>query len=110
MSTELEPRRRRSTVAKRTAVPRESQGLASGLVGAVNEAWDELPSVTAPVLVIHGTEDLVNVTANAPLLAGRIPGAELCLIEGGRHGFFVEFREQASAAVIDFLQRHPLRR
>lgn len=75
-----------------------------------HEAWDELPSVTAPVLVIHGTEDLVNVTANAPLLAGRIPGAELCLIEGGRHGFFVEFREQASAAVIDFLQRHPLRR
>ncbi|MGD9750644.1 MAG: alpha/beta fold hydrolase [Acidimicrobiia bacterium] len=73
-----------------------------------HEAWDELPGVAAPVLVIHGTDDLVNVTANAPLLAGRIPGAELVLIEGGRHGFFVEFREQASAAVIDFLRRHPL--
>lgn len=73
-----------------------------------HEAWDELPTISAPTLVIHGTEDVVNVTANAPLLAGRIPGAELCLIEGGRHGYFVEFRAQASAAVLAFLARHPL--
>ncbi|MCC7366710.1 MAG: alpha/beta fold hydrolase [Dehalococcoidia bacterium] len=73
-----------------------------------HDAWDELPGITAPVLVIHGDSDQVNMSANAGLLAGRIPGAELKMIAGGRHGFFVEFREQASAAVLDFLRRHPL--
>lgn len=73
-----------------------------------HDSWDLLPTISAPVLVIHGTEDTINPTANAPLLAGRIPGAELYLVEGGRHGFFVEFREEASAAVLDFLGRHPL--
>jgi hypothetical protein len=31
----------------------------------------------------------------------------LRLIRGGRHGFFVEFRDEACAAVLDFLARHP---
>ena len=66
------------------------------------------PPSPPPTLVVHGTDDVVNVTANAPLLAARIPGAELCLIEGGRHGYFVEFRAEAAAAVLGFLQRHPL--
>lgn len=73
-----------------------------------HDSWERLPEITAPVLVIHGTNDHINVTANAPLLAGRIPGAELRYIEGGRHGYFVEFRDEASAAVRDFLARHPL--
>jgi len=47
-----------------------------------HEAWDELPSITAQVLVIHGTDDTFNPTANAHLLAGRIRGAELFR---GRH-------------------------
>ena len=71
-----------------------------------HDAWAELPTITAPTLVIHGTDDPVNPTANAPLLAGRIPGAELVLVDGGRHAFYHEFREQASAAVISFLNRH----
>ncbi len=73
-----------------------------------HEAWDRLAHVTAPVLVLHGDADQINVTANAPLLAAQIPGAELHLIAGGRHGFFVEFAEEAGAAVLDFLRRHPL--
>ena len=73
-----------------------------------HDAWDELPSITRPVLVIHGDSDQVNPSANAPLLAGRIPGAELAIVRGGRHGFFQEYREEASALVLDFLGRHPL--
>ena len=73
-----------------------------------HETWDLLPSITAPVLVIHGTEDNINPTANAPLLAGRIPGAELRMIEHGRHGYFIEFADEATPAVLDFLARHPL--
>ncbi|MGH2626382.1 MAG: alpha/beta fold hydrolase, partial [Anaerolineales bacterium] len=73
-----------------------------------HDTWDLLPSIKAPVLVIHGTNDGVNPTANAPLLAERIPGAEMYLVEGGRHGYFIEMREEASGVVRDFLGRHAL--
>jgi pimeloyl-ACP methyl ester carboxylesterase len=73
-----------------------------------HEAWEELPSITAPVLVIHGTDDSVNPTPNARLLAVRIPRAELHLIEGARHGYHVERHREATEAVLDFLARHPL--
>jgi len=73
-----------------------------------HDSWDRLPEISAPTLVIHGDDDRVNVTANAPLLAGRIPGAELHLVAGGRHGYFEEFRPEASSVVLGFLGRHPL--
>ena len=73
-----------------------------------HEAWDELPSIARPVLVIHGDNDSINVTPNAYLLAGRIPGAEIRIIAGGRHAFHIEFREEASAAVLEFLAQHQL--
>jgi pimeloyl-ACP methyl ester carboxylesterase len=73
-----------------------------------HDSWDLLPTIQAPTLVIHGSEDELNPTANAPLLAERIPNAELYLVKGGRHGYFIEFREEASRVVNDFLARHPL--
>lgn len=72
-----------------------------------HNSWDLLPTITAPTLVIHGSDDLMNMTANAPLLAERIPGAELYIVQGGRHLFFVEFQEESSRVVGDFLARHP---
>lgn len=72
----------------------------------MHDAWERLPEIAAPVLVIHGTEDRINPTENARLLAERIPGAELYFVEGGRHGYFIEFREEAGAAVMEFLARH----
>ena len=74
-----------------------------------HEAWDLLPAIAAPTLVIHGSDDRVNPTANAYLLKERIPAAELYIVQGGRHGFFEEFREEASRVVLDFLRRHPLK-
>jgi pimeloyl-ACP methyl ester carboxylesterase len=73
-----------------------------------HDAWDLLPAITAPTLIVHGTADLVNVPANAPLLAARIPGAALHLIDGARHAYFWEYRPVASQVVLDFLARHPL--
>lgn len=73
-----------------------------------HDSWDLLPTITAPTLVIHGSADLVNMTANAPLLAARIPGAELHIVPGGRHMFFVEFQAESSRVVKDFLALHPL--
>lgn len=73
-----------------------------------HDAWDRLPQITAPVLLLHGSADEVNPPANSALLAARIPGARVQLIEGARHLYLWEFREQASRAVLDFLAAHPI--
>ena len=73
-----------------------------------HDAWEWLPQVPVPTMVIHGSDDELNPAANAGLLAGRIPGAELHIVAGARHGYEVEFRDEATSAVLDFLRRHPI--
>ncbi|MFJ6611135.1 alpha/beta fold hydrolase [Streptomyces sp. NPDC091289] len=73
------------------------------VAGNQHDAWELLPGIGAPTLVVHGTDDLLNPTTNAPLLADRIPGARLHLIPGARHAYFEEFRAVASPLVLDFL-------
>lgn len=70
-----------------------------------HDAWDALPAIKAPTLVLHGADDVFNPAANAPLIAERVPDAELRLIEGARHAYFEEFRAVASPVVLDFLAR-----
>jgi len=73
-----------------------------------HDSWERLPEIKAPTLVIHGTDDQVAPVANAHLLAERIPGAELYLVRGGRHMFFIEFRSEMDRIVNEFLARHRL--
>lgn len=68
-----------------------------------HDAWDALARITAPTLVLHGDDDELNPTANAPLLADRIRGARLRLIAGARHAYFEERADVAGPAVRDFL-------
>jgi pimeloyl-ACP methyl ester carboxylesterase len=68
-----------------------------------HDAWDSLPRITAPTLILHGTDDVLSPAANAQLLADRIPGARAELIAGARHAYFHEFRSVASPAVLAFL-------
>lgn len=68
-----------------------------------HDAWDVLPDIRVPTLVVHGTDDRFNPAANALLLAERIPGARLHLVEGARHAYFDEFRAVASPVVRTFL-------
>jgi len=74
-----------------------------------HDAWDLLPGISAPTLVVHGSDDLFNPAANAPLLANRIPGARLHMIPRARHAYFEEFRAVASPLVLDFLTTVPNR-
>ncbi|MEU8032212.1 alpha/beta fold hydrolase [Streptomyces sp. NPDC049099] len=68
-----------------------------------HDTWDALPRISCPTLVVHGSDDLLNPTANAALLARRIPGARLELLEGARHAYFEEFRAVAGPLVSDFI-------
>ncbi|WP_221634036.1 alpha/beta fold hydrolase [Nocardioides luti] len=72
-------------------------------VSARHDAVDRLPSVAAPTLVLHGSDDLMSPVGNAALLAERLPDAEVEITDGGRHGFFDEHREPVGARVRSFL-------
>jgi 3-oxoadipate enol-lactonase len=68
-----------------------------------HDAWDELPSIKARTLILHGADDVFSPSANAELLAGRIPGARAHVIGSARHAYFHEFQSIASPLVLDFL-------
>jgi pimeloyl-ACP methyl ester carboxylesterase len=93
--------------SKRHPMPAYAEEL-HGRASLEHDAWDLLPNITTPTLIIQGSDDQVCPAANARLLAERIPGAELRIFEKGRHMFFIEFRQQVNALVREFLARHPL--
>jgi 3-oxoadipate enol-lactonase len=64
-------------------------------------------SITAPPLVMHGTEDRVVDPRNARLLADRIPHARLEMLPGLGHLFFWEAPEAFVDAVTRFALAPP---
>jgi pimeloyl-ACP methyl ester carboxylesterase len=70
------------------------------------DSYERLPGLRVPTLVLHGSEDQAIAAGNAELLAERIPGAELVLLEGAGHLYHSEQAEAADAAVLDFIRRH----
>ncbi|MEW6058842.1 MAG: alpha/beta fold hydrolase [Actinomycetota bacterium] len=70
------------------------------------DAYDRVPGIRAPALVLHGTEDQMIDPANAQILASRIPGAELAMLEGAGHVYHSERAEESDAMVLDFIRRH----
>jgi pimeloyl-ACP methyl ester carboxylesterase len=67
------------------------------------QAYDRLPQITAPTLVIHGKNDRLVPPGNAGLLASRIPGAQLVMIPAANHIFTTDQPEAAHAALLKFL-------
>lgn len=73
-----------------------------------HDAWDHLASITAPTLIVHGSDDEMTPPGNAERMAVLIPGAELVLLAGARHGYYLD-DARASGTVLRFLQRHPIK-
>jgi pimeloyl-ACP methyl ester carboxylesterase len=69
------------------------------------DAWDRLADITAPTLVLHGSDDLLIPVDNARRLAASIPHAELAILEGAGHVYHSEQPEQADGIVLEFLRR-----
>ncbi|WP_112237647.1 alpha/beta fold hydrolase [Kribbella monticola] len=69
-----------------------------------HDAWQELASIKARTLILHGSDDVFSPAANAQLLADRIPDARAEIIPGARHAYFHEFQSIAGPLVLDFLQ------
>lgn len=70
------------------------------------DAYDRLPEIRVPTLVLHGTEDRMVAPENTRILAERIPGAELVWLEGAGHVYHSEQPDRADDVVLDFIGRH----
>jgi pimeloyl-ACP methyl ester carboxylesterase len=69
------------------------------------DAYDRLPQIAAPTLVINGADDALIPPENSRIMAQRIPAAELVLLPEVGHLYFHEVPEEADPAVADFLRR-----
>ena len=69
-----------------------------------HDAYDRLPHIACPTLVITGKDDVLISWENSRILAERIPGAKLVLLEPAGHVFWLEQPEQSRAAILAFLQ------
>lgn len=70
------------------------------------ECYSRIAQITAPTLVIHGKSDALVPPANGVLIAGRIPGAKLVLLERASHLFLTDQAEVAQKEILDFLLLH----
>ena len=70
-----------------------------------HDTVSRLPRIQAPTLVLHGERDAMAPTANARLLAGRIPDAELVMIPAAGHAYLLERPEESFDVFADWLDR-----
>jgi pimeloyl-ACP methyl ester carboxylesterase len=63
----------------------------------------DLPRITAPTLVLAGSEDQSTPPALAETVAAGIPGARLELIDGAAHLANVSHPDEFTRRVCDFL-------
>jgi len=67
------------------------------------ESYSRLDRITAPTLVIHGKSDALVRPANGELIASRIPGAKLVLLDHASHLFLTDQTDAAHKEILDFL-------
>jgi pimeloyl-ACP methyl ester carboxylesterase len=67
------------------------------------DAYDRLPRIACPTLVMTGIEDILIPAKNSGMLAERIPGAKLILFDNAAHGFMSERRDDVVRAIFEFI-------
>lgn len=76
----------------------------SQLQAAMNfNAEQRVAQIASPTLVLSGDADVIVPVQNSRNLAARIPGAKLCILEGGSHTFFIEQAREFNHLVTEFL-------
>jgi 3-oxoadipate enol-lactonase len=67
------------------------------------EGYSRIAQIAAPTLVIHGKSDALVPAGNGQLIADRIPGARLVLLDQASHLFLTDQTQLAHQAIIEFL-------
>jgi pimeloyl-ACP methyl ester carboxylesterase len=73
-------------------------------ISSWNGTYSRLPEIRSPTLVLTGTEDVINVPANAFVIGGRIPGAWVVQVPGGGHGMIYQYPDLFQRVVTLFLE------
>jgi 3-oxoadipate enol-lactonase len=84
------------------AIPPEGYARCCEAVGAW-DARERISAIAAPTLVVAGAGDPATPVEHAELLAGRIPGARLVVLEHAAHLANVERPDGFTAAVLEHL-------
>jgi len=66
-------------------------------------AESRVETIRRPTLVLSGDADVIVPVQNSRNLAAKIPGAQLQIIEGGSHTFFIEQAGEFNRIVTEFL-------
>ena len=102
------PRKQPETVARFRAMlvetPPEGYARCCEALGAW-DARERLSAISVPTLVIAGAEDPATPVEHAELLASRIPGARLHVLEHAAHLANVERADDYTMAVLEHLQQ-----
>ncbi|MEP7341236.1 MAG: alpha/beta fold hydrolase [Acidobacteriota bacterium] len=69
------------------------------------DAFDRLPQITTPTLVLTGTDDTLVPPGNSKIIAERIPNARLIEFSDAGHLFFIEKADEVNRTLLDFFQR-----
>ncbi len=91
--------KRRFPVAK-DEIERRSRAMAA------YDVSEAIETLAVPTLVITGAADVLVPTENSVRMAGRIPGAELVVVEEAGHHFYSEQPERSAEAILAFLAKH----
>ena len=75
------------------------------ILGGDDGLRDELVHVTAPTLVVVGSQDVLTTQGDSEEIADLIPDSELAVVRGGAHLFMVEQYGAFNTAVTGFLDR-----
>ena len=67
------------------------------------DAESRVEQIDRPTLVLSGDADVIVPVQNSRNLAAKIPGAELRIVAGGSHTFFIEQPSEFNSAVREFL-------
>jgi pimeloyl-ACP methyl ester carboxylesterase len=72
------------------------------------EGTHRLGDVNVPTLVVIGDQDTVgsNHVAQSEVLAKRIPGAQMKVLQGQSHGFFWQAPEETNAMILEWVKKH----
>ena len=70
-----------------------------------HNTYKQLPKIKTPTLVIHGDADRTLPVENSRIIASRIPGADLVILENAGH-LLIEAGDEPNRIILDFLQRH----
>ncbi len=94
-------------IEARRARPIDTVGFAHRMKAAgAHNTYDRLTEIRCPTLVITGKDDALIAWENSRIIAERIPGAELVLLEPAGHCFWMEQPEKTRDAIARFIHKH----